>query len=80
MVERAGGRVVAARHSSKPRYLIWSLHHLLVMGSGRAAAAGLAVVESRLGRGALKLGLEVTLPLARRLGLGEVVRYSIVRA
>ena len=80
MVERAGGRVVAARHSSKPRYLIWSLHHLFADRSGRVAAAGRAVVDSRLGKGALKLGLEVTLPLARGLGLGEVVRYSIVRA
>lgn len=31
-------------------------------------------------KGALKLGLEVVLPLARGLGLGEAVRYSIVRA
>ena len=80
MVERAGGRVVAVRHSSKPRYLIWSLQHLFADRPGSAAAAGLAVVESRLGKGALKLGLEVTLPLARGLGLGEVVRYSIVHA
>jgi SAM-dependent methyltransferase len=80
MVKRAGGRVVAARHRTKPRYLIRSLHHLFADGSGRAAAAGLAVVDSRLGKGALKLGLEVALPLARGLGLGEAVRYSIVRA
>jgi SAM-dependent methyltransferase len=80
MVERAGGRVVAARHRTKPRYLIRSLHHLFADGSGSAAAAGLAVVDSRLGKGALKLGLEVTLPLARGLGLGEAVRYSIVHA
>lgn len=72
--------MVAARHSSKPRYLIWSLHHVFADGSGRAAAAGRTVVDSRLGKGALKLGLEITLPLARGLGLGEVVRYSIVRA
>lgn len=71
--------MVAARHR-KPRYLIWSLHHLFADGSGRAAAAGRTVVDSRLGKGALKLGLEITLPLARGLGLGEVVRYSIVCA
>jgi len=39
-----------------------------------------AVVESRLGRGALKLGLEALLPLARRLRLGEAVRFFIVPA
>jgi SAM-dependent methyltransferase len=70
MVERAGGRVVSARHRTKPRYLIRSVRHMLADGSGAVAAGGLAVVDSRLGRGALKLGLEVTLPLARRLGLG----------
>ena len=72
--------MVAARHSSKPRYLIWNLYHLFADGSGRAAVAGRTVVDSRLGKGELKLGLEITLPLARGLGLGEVVRYSIVCA
>ncbi len=43
----------------------------------RAGAVG-ALGAVALAR--LKLGLELTLPLARGLGLGEVVRYSIVRA
>lgn len=77
---RAGGRVIGARHRTKPRYLIRSLHHLLTDRSGPIATAGLAVVESRLGRGALKLGLEALLPLARRLRLGEAVRFFIVPA
>jgi hypothetical protein len=79
LVTRAGGRVIGARHRPKPRYLIRSLHHLLTDRSGPIATA-LAVVESRLARGALKLGLEALLPLARRLRLGEAVRYFIVPA
>jgi len=80
MVERAGGRVVGARHRTKPRYLIRSLRHLLGEQPGAMAAGGRAIVDSRVGRGALKLGLELTLPLARGLRLGEAVRYTIVRA
>jgi SAM-dependent methyltransferase len=80
MVERAGGRVVGAQHRTKPRYIIRSLRHLLGDRPGAAAAWGRAVVDSGLGRGTLKLGLEATLPLARALQLGEVVRYRIVRA
>jgi len=80
MVTRAGGRVIGARHRPKPRYLIRSLHHLLTDRSGPIATAALAVVESRLARGALKLGLEALLPLALRLRLGEAVRYFIVPA
>lgn len=79
-ITRAGGRVIGARHRTKPRYLIRSLHHLLTDRSGPIATAGLAVAESRLGRGALKLGLEALLPLARRLRLGEAVRHFIVPA
>ena len=80
MVTRAGGRVIGARHRPKPRYLIRSLHHLLTDRSGPIATAALAVVESRLARGELKLGLEALLPLALRLRLGEAVRYFIVPA
>lgn len=79
MVERAGGRVVQAQHRSKPRYLIWSLQHLLDDRPGVPAAIGGTLVASRVGRGALKLGLELALPMARSLRLGEVVRYTIVR-
>jgi hypothetical protein len=70
--------VIGARHRTKPRYLIRSLRQLLSDRSGPIATAGLAVVESRLGRGALKLGLEALMALARRLRLGEAVRYFIV--
>ncbi len=72
--------MIGAHHRTKPRDLIRSLHHLLSDRSGPIATAGLAAVDSRLGRGALKFGLEGLMPLARRLRLGEAVRYSIVPA
>jgi SAM-dependent methyltransferase len=78
MVERAGGRVSAARHRTKPRYLIRSVRHALADRPGPLASLGLALVDSRLGRGAMKLVLEATLPLARHLRLGEAVRYTIL--
>jgi SAM-dependent methyltransferase len=80
MVDRAGGRVVGAYHRGKPRYLIWSLEHLVADRPGAAAALAKVVIDSRLGRGALKLGLELGLPVARGLRLGEVVRYTIAHA
>ena len=73
---RAGGRVVWIWHQAKPRYYLWSLgiwlrdHRL-----GRLARAA----EWRPVYGLLKLALEVTLPLARWLGRGEVVRVGIER-
>ncbi len=80
MVAKAGGRVIEARHRSKPRYLTRSLHNALADRSSSVAAAGLAAMDSRIGRGVLKLGLEMVMPLAPVLRLGEVVRYSIVPA
>jgi len=80
MVARAGGRVERAAHRTKPRYLIRSLRHLLGDRSGSAARTALALSQSRVGAGAMKLALEVLMPLARPGGLGEVVRYFIRRA
>jgi hypothetical protein len=80
MVERAGGRVVATSHRTKPRYLTRSLRHWLRDQRGRRHRIALAAIDSAIGRGALKLMLEVLMPLNRPLGLGEVARYFIRRA
>lgn len=77
LAERAGGRVVAVSHRTKPRYLTRSLRHLLADREGQAVGLARAVVESRAGGGVLKLVLEVTTPLARLLRLGEAVRCVI---
>jgi hypothetical protein len=69
--------VVAVSHRTKPRYLIRSLRHLLADRDGRAARLAGALVESRTGGGALKLALELAMPLARPLGLGEAIRCVI---
>jgi len=80
MVARAGGRVECAAHRTKPRYLIRSLRLLLGARSGSAARTALALSQSRVGAGVMKIVLEVLMPLARPGGLGEAVRYSIRRA
>jgi SAM-dependent methyltransferase len=80
MVARAGGRVERASHRTKPRYLIRSLRQWLRDEPGPARRMALAAVDSRLGRGTLKLALEAALPINRPLGLGEAVRYFIRRA
>jgi len=80
MVERAGGRIVAASHRTKPRYLTRSLRHWLRDQPHRHHRWALAALDSRLGRGAAKLALEAIMPINRPLGLGEVVRYFIRRA
>jgi len=80
MVERAGGRVVAVSHRTKPRYLTRSLRHWLREQPGARHRLTLAALDSRLGRGAAKLTLELLMPINRPLGLGEVVRYFIRRA
>jgi hypothetical protein len=69
--------VVTITHRTKPRYLLRSLRHFLVAHDGRAARLASGVVESRPVAGALKLALEVTMPLARPLGLGEAIRCVI---
>src|SRR5207247_1808751 len=70
MVERAGGRVVAASHRTKPRYLTRSLRHWLREQPGARHRLTLAALDSRLGRGAAKLTLELLMPINRPLGLG----------
>ena len=77
LAERAGGRVVTAAHKTKPRYLIRSLRFALDDYQGHGACLARTVVDSRLGGGVLKLLLELTLPIARPLRLGEAVRYVI---
>ena len=80
MVERAGGRVAAVTHRTKPRYLTRSLRHWLRDQPGRRHRVALAALDSRVGRGAAKLALELIMPINRPLGLGEAVRYFIRRA
>ena len=76
-VERAGGRVVWAWHQAKPRYYLWSLGHWLRDREwDRLARAA----EWRPVHGALKLFLELTLPLCRWAGRGEVIRIGAVPA
>jgi SAM-dependent methyltransferase len=75
-VDRAGGTLAWTWHRAKPRYYLWSLGiWLRDRGWNRLARA----TEQGLLRGALKLGLEIVLPVASRLGLGEVVRVGMVR-
>jgi SAM-dependent methyltransferase len=79
MVERAGGRVVDVRHRTKPRWLIRSARHWLRDRPGSSARWALAALDSRGGGGLVKLALEMTLPLARRAGLGEMTQFVIRR-
>lgn len=76
-VRKAGGRVVWCWHQAKPRYYLWSLSHVL---RDHGWDSLVSVAESRPVYGALKLLLEVTLPLARRGGRGEVIRIGAMRA
>ena len=80
MVERAGGRVVAEWYWSKPRSVRRSLEHCLGSRRSAAARAALAALRSRLGRGVVKLALEVGLRPSGIVRLGEVARYFIHRA
>ena len=76
-VEQAGGRVVWCWHRAKPRYYLWSLgfwlHDRGAPGLARACAW-------RPMYGALKLLLELALPLVRWARRGEVIRVGIERA
>ena len=76
VVSGAGGRIVWCWHQAKPRYYLWSLGHWL-RDRGLGGLARLA--ERRAVYGVLKLGLEVTLPLARWAGWGEVIRVGVER-
>jgi SAM-dependent methyltransferase len=73
-VEQAGGRVQWRWHGAKPRYYLWSLAFLLEdAGWSRLARA----TAWRPVYGLLKLVLEIALPLVRRAGHGEVIRFGI---
>jgi len=72
----AGGEVVWCWHQAKPRYYLWSLGHWL-RDRGRAGLAHAS--ESRVIYGVLKLGLELTLPLACLARRGEVIRVGAVK-
>jgi SAM-dependent methyltransferase len=74
---QAGGRVVWCWHQAKPRYYLWSLGYWL---RDHRASWLVRVAEWRPVYGALKLGLELTLPLARWARRGEVIRIGIERA
>ena len=74
---QAGGRVVWCWHQAKPRYYLWSLGLWL---RDRGAPALARACEWRPLYGVLKLGLELTLPLARWARRGEVIRIGIERA
>jgi SAM-dependent methyltransferase len=77
VIARAGGRVVWSWHQAKPRYYLWSLGYWLRDHRlGRLAR----LAEARPVYGVLKLGLELTLPLARWAGSGEVVRVGVEHA
>jgi SAM-dependent methyltransferase len=77
VVARAGGKVVWSWHQAKPRYYLWSLGFWL-RDRGLGSLARMA--EWRPVYGLLKLVLELTLPLARWAGRGEVVRVGIEHA
>ncbi len=74
VVAQAGGRVVWCWHQAKPRYYLWSLGFWL---RDRGLAGPARVAEWRPVYGVVKLFLEVMLPAARWIGLGEVVRVGV---
>lgn len=80
MVERAGGRVVAVRHRTKPRWLIRSLRHWLRDRPRRTPRIALHAVDSTVGSALAKLVLEMLLPAARGAGFGEMTQYVIRHA
>jgi len=76
-VERAGGRVVWCWQRAKPRHYLWSLRNWLRdRGLDRLAC----LTELRLIYGALKLLLEVSLPVVSRSGGREVIRVGVAKA
>ncbi len=80
MVERAGGRVIGEWHWSKPRSVRRSLEHCLGAQRSAAARTMLAALRSRIGRGVVKLALEIGLRPSGIVRQGEVARYFIRRA
>jgi SAM-dependent methyltransferase len=80
LVERCGGRVVDEWHWSKPRWILRSARFWLGAHRGAVARAVLAALDTRIGGGLAKLGLEVALRAAGPARRGEVVRYFIRHA
>jgi SAM-dependent methyltransferase len=80
LVEQCGGRVVDEWHWSKPRWIIRSARFWLAARPGAGARLALAALDSRLGSGLVKLGLEVALKAAGPARRGEVVRYFVRHA
>ena len=74
VVERAGGMMLWRWHQAKPRYYLWSLRHWLRDHDRDGLAR---VTEWRPVYGLLKLMLELTLPLCRWSGRGEVIRVGV---
>jgi SAM-dependent methyltransferase len=80
LVAQCGGRVVDEWHWSKPRWIIRSARFWLAARPGGGARLALAALDSRLGGGLVKLGLEVALKAAGPARRGEVVRYFVRHA
>jgi 2-polyprenyl-3-methyl-5-hydroxy-6-metoxy-1,4-benzoquinol methylase len=76
VIAKAGGEVVWTWHQAKPRTYLWSLSAWL---RDRGWSALARATELRPVYGALKLGLEVVVPLARRARRGEAIRIGAVR-
>lgn len=76
VVERAGGRIVWRWHQAKPRHYLWSLSAALRDRERHAVARA---TEWRPVYGALKLGLEIALPLVRAARQGEAIRIGVER-
>jgi len=76
VLQKAGGRVVWCWHQAKPRSYLWSLSALLRDRGWNVLAK---LTESRPVYGVLKLGLEVSVPLARLARRGEAIRVGAVR-
>src|SRR5262244_144512 len=76
VIEKAGGAVIWTWHQAKPRTYLWSLSAWL---SDRGWSALARATELRPVYGALKLGLELLVPLARLARRGEAIRIGAVR-
>ena len=76
VMKKAGGEVVWTWHQAKPRTYLWSLSAWL---SDRGWSVLARATELRPVYGALKLGLEVVVPLVRRARRGEAIRIGAVR-
>jgi len=77
VIEKAGGAVIWTWHQAKPRTYLWSLSAWL---SDRGWSALARATELRPVYGALKLGLEMVVPLVRRARRGEAIRIGAVRS